>query len=138
MRKSNHFTPQFDAPSILQRTACIEFQYCHHVSFQAHRKIRKDEAPACGWKGQKWRHHVQRQPSQRTNYRKQWLVANGTVIALRVLSPAVKHQTPSWGQIDVCLRRTANRQQLSAMQCARKHNRKYVITLQQLHQLALR
>ena len=130
MHKSDHVTPQFDATSILQRAACIEFLYWRHVSFRAYRKTHEDETPTCGWKGQKWRHHVQRQPSERTNYRKQWLVANGTVIVLRDLFPAITQDR----SMCVCLSQpTANRQQ----QCARKHNRKHVVTLQQLHQLSL-
>jgi hypothetical protein len=38
---------------------------------------------------------VQRQPSQISNYRKQWLVAKGTAIVLRVRSAAIKYQTPT-------------------------------------------
>lgn len=62
-------------------------------------KAHNDETPTCGWKGQKWRHHVQRQTSHRTNYRKQWLVANGTVRVLWVLCPAIKQDR----SMSVCL-----------------------------------
>lgn len=60
---------------------------------------------------------MQRQPSQRTNYRKQWLVANGTVTVPRVLSPAIKHQTPTRLRTDRCVSQT-HRQQAAALSTA--------------------
>jgi hypothetical protein len=76
------------------------------------------------------------------NYRKQWLVANETVILLRVLSPATKHPTPTRLRTDrsVSEVRPARPPTGSARHCnvhgSTTENTR--LQLHQLHQLALR
>jgi hypothetical protein len=118
----------------MQRAACIEFLYWRHVSFQLHGKTPKDEASTCRWKGAEIMSSCA--ASAVTGNWLQETVACGKWNCHTSESPLSCNKTSDTRlRTDRSVSQTYRR---PALQCAWKHNRKHAITLQQLHQLALR